>query len=564
MSSLVIMPEKPPNEAAGDQSHLKSLLAQVTFGQCQAQCLASIECRAFSFCIRFGQSECVLTRANFRAGELSSRLESLDLTRLKSDSPIKLEALHDKEGNQANEGSLELRKHPTCELHLKSYIGLFERGLSIRQREQLQGLEPVSDREQCARMCFEATLKSLADDGASAKWAISSEALDKLHGDDPKLRHLLDQHNKAGANVCLAFVYLEPADNSASAVSKLKALNAAKSVGEHQPTTEGYCRLKRFRESDGAPPVPKKPSRSDGDDGDGQSGDFEDLQLEFHEMDFNFMFTKRHGISLKRSVLSQDEEHAFSMIHLRDEGFEPTELDYQLAREFIERGDNAVIQIGVHDLDLCAKYCFLQIMPAWLACKSFGVVEEVVPFSAGSGQHLIRYTCHLNSVTLRETHLKGRNDLIESRPSAAAADASNNRSSTHDAVEQHHWHYEPKGSPVGHFIDWNAKVQFEHDFWRARVPAGRQTIRIHPLWLLGFLLATLLLGFHMGLKAGDRILSSRTTNYDDREDLVGALESGGRSDMFEQPGLEFRNLANYQQAEEDEVEVQAEGRLRAC
>jgi hypothetical protein len=535
MSSLVVPETTFVDDRPQASGAANLFVTEMTFGQCRASCLSMPDCRAYSVCIRGGQVECVMTRADFRWSSLAGQLGALAAKAgLKIGHTIELDA-SDELGGGDDDGKVILRKYPTCELHNKNYLDLLgnRRPSVMRVLQSVSQFVPVEDREACAKMCFESTLKVLDEELRPMK-EDNLVTLEKLETDEARLHHLFQLHQQANANICSAFSYLDSAANSESLNQKLlETTNNQQAANSTGPRGAGYC----------------KPGKLQwyqiGSFGQQNETDhLYDATIELHKIDFSILYDKHHLITLQGSNLTNEEQEAFRLllhaVHMSSAETTTTEYssrpNYSIIRAFVERGDNRVVLVPDEDASGCSRLCFLQAMQTWPACKSFEIVEE---HNTRTG--FKRSFCRLNSVSLRETLLKERDDLVRYHE-AVGKDTE---------IKRTYWHYEPKASLIYESADWAGLLQMGQDIWRPRTPAGLATVRVSVLSLLAFTVACLVLGVNMGLFMGKRFILTLGTIPEDKEDLIEPAETG-QTTARGAVRIEFKNLATCHEADETE------------
>lgn len=290
------------------------------FKHCQAACLADFECAAFSYCVRFPSSECILS-------EISISELGKNFTKIVQESTQTISILTDAHGE------VKLRKDARCELHQKSYLSQFIRG--EKEKNFLAGhwIIPVANAEECAESCFMKTIqiiKSMSHETGLAK-------------EDTR-------------QVCTRFLYL----NSLLSDAQADALQAAIGAPDFDVRAHsgGFCRIQR------------DPDTRD----DSSLSVF--FNFDYFDFDFTTLYEKTHGMSLV-DMSSITEKAALLRVHFRN----PEQEDYDVMERADLEGRN--IQLEDPDLSeqLCARKCLMQTTFLLPACRSFDVVRIEHPGS---------------------------------------------------------------------------------------------------------------------------------------------------------------------------------------
>lgn len=475
-----------------DLNSLEDKHSDMSFEQCQAACLFDFGCESFSVCVKQAHVECIVSTVSFRDLNLvkqliEARKDTFKLNQLVSLKTTEAEAI-------------QVKKYPNCEIHNKIYLDYFDQPAKIKQKLTNRLIYPVSGREHCAQLCLNQTLSLLKETSADD---ISVDILKNPNSDPETINEAVKRHRKSLEDICKAILYLD----------KSKLLTMSEIIQEtilnhvvaqpHDRQTDGYC------------VVNDELSILDRDrlDKDGTSDSVainDDILLERYQFKFESLYNKQYGFKLRASAHKNEEDAIF--MNLKSQAHVSSKLDYAIVTSFIERGDNNQDYVYA-DESKCAQICFMQMGGLWPACRSFDLI--IVPRSDKTVT-----ICLLNSITLKQTRLMERFDLIENVPSIG------------NKTGARVWHFEPKSGFVSTNFDRESRL------WLAYTGlTGALGSELGPFWV--FCIA--LLAFTSGLMLGIKICPVYLITSRNVETATQDMTT-----LVERPRVEFSNLVNFE------------------
>lgn len=378
------------NKRTDENSRLATIL---TREQCQTECLADLNCRAYSYCIRGADEECLLSGLGFHEPGVREHLESRDVQRSRQNSIVRL---------TIDAFNMQLVRDFRCELHNKIHMELFKRSWpSITTLRGLQVFQ-VSNEEQCARLCFSQSLVSILASvslGTEIKKSLSTIS-DAQSISIDKLEDLRRRHRHEMTQFCQYFMYL---DSSISEQQEALLKRHTSNKDDPQSSASSW-----FCIMDG-----NMPDYEEETDSELESTYF---RLTTFKFDFAKLFEKRYDFGLKESEFSQEEHDAF-LSHRRGEAMELSQ--YELLKKTVVEGKNYQLELNV-DENTCAQQCFMQHSGLWPACRSFDMTQV-----ARYWRETVDFICVLNTASYSSE--KVVNEVRETKKSNVQL-----------------WHYEPR------------------------------------------------------------------------------------------------------------------------
>lgn len=372
---------------------------------CKQACLLDPRCKSYSLCIDpRSELACTLSEANFRSRRVVEQL-SVSSARRNSNYgslTIYLDSID----------TIELTKSSRCELHNKLYSQLFERGYEVRTESTGKRVYGVDSREDCAQICLNRTNKILSES-------------DYGNGSEISLRKLVQKRR----DICAHFYYIDRIELEALSDEIKNSFNTSlekpETESENYEGVNGYCMINAGRTTS-----PRQTTRAPV-----RKGSYSDsgASFEYFVFDFETLFDKSHGVSLKAATFNQRQLEAYTLLtQTRDvDGLSRDPNKHELYKDavglmdsFLDQGNN-IQSSGVHIAHIrrCAKKCiYAEAGIVWPICKSFDI--KVVKDHDSGENHLV---CYLNSMTLSEIKRAKRFDLIDT-----------NRNQSREM-----WHYEP-------------------------------------------------------------------------------------------------------------------------
>lgn len=435
----------------------------IDFGTCQTACLVDVSCRAFSFCSRGSQAECVLTSVELKDTNLEVQIGDILKERVSNESSWEFSLKVSSKGEE-----IRMRQHASCELHNKSHLGSFkktERRLKIN-RDQLV-IEPVTKGpDECAARCFEQTLKVIekfADVNKLVSTNLEGIMANSNIENGGSINDISGIQRRLSKELCMRFSYLNSvnlAPLSTKAMHQFQDL-----MSDTNENVTGFCITAK-------PTDQSKISAAINTDAD----DF--VSVEEFSFKFETIYEKQSGVRLLASKMTPDETEIYRLVsNLGQLPSEPSQLD--TLRALLARGDNTqtTLTTGTRDETICAMACTLHTSGPWPSCRSFDLV--VLP----RGPNETTTFCRMNSISYADAMESKRSDLIESR-------------NTHTKMQ---WHYEPKFNTLAR---WQPSTIPEPNIARSSCP----TLATCIVLVLGCIT-----GLAVGLFLGIRSVNLRGT-----------------------------------------------------
>lgn len=395
--------------------------SSMTYDQCHAICLSDLDCRSFSICIQNYETKCSISKINLKFDSIRDQLKSKSVVEAKRNSKVKIKiAAKKQDSSEELEREVELLKSPNCVLYNKNLLDLFKRQRPSRIKIQDKSIYLVRDVEDCAKYCFEQTLDVLKED---VQHSLKVSVMLNENLDNPNERQIdtlkafINEHKSKVNQLCHMFSYLDSV-RFAELDEESKNLLTSNLVNGRNLNTSGfnsYCAISRREQ--------KSPSQDSS-----RANRFATTEKLIHFGEYlfkiDFLYRKQYGFKVKESI--KDEKTQLAYTAILDHKYNQTDL--KLLKEFIDRGDNSQ-QMIKDDPSWCAMKCFLQYGLIWPACKSFDITISV------NKHDQLEQRCYLNSISLAQTKVNNREDLIEHVSGEADL-------KLHQLKEV--WHYEPK------------------------------------------------------------------------------------------------------------------------
>lgn len=358
--------------------------SSISFEHCQTACLADMDCRSYSVCFKRGELQCILTNVSFNTPAITRQLLKLRQAKSKFGQQFQLNV-------DADGQTIDVVKHPACELHKKLYESYFKSDGLSKSTRSVARAKMVASREQCAALCFQLTV----------------DYLKEVNRPETEDERSVPQTNSQERRVCDRFYYIEARGSDSRAPNKTSGETSA-GDGQQNVDLRGYCYL-------------DEPATN----GDRNQAEIVDRpsRLEIFNFDYATLYSKQLGVSLIESPATESN---------------PIQLEHDQVGP--RSGSKAATVTGnfgslkqCFSVQDCARVCFNpKSQVALPRCRSFDYFE--IKSQPGPTQKL----CAFNSVTFKSSIETGRFDLIRH-----GADKQQ-RVAVNSSDEIKVWHYEPR------------------------------------------------------------------------------------------------------------------------
>ena len=436
LDSVPLLPSfiDPLGRASGRSS---DQLGAMSLELCRSTCMGDLECKSYSICVRRGQLECILSRADFRSAKLLAKLDQITSARSLSFGEQLSLAL---EGDKNS--SVRLVRHQLCSIYNKHYLDYFQLERLPASRAIRKIVFQTADLEQCASWCAWYNFKAirghysrLGDQLAGLAEGLAAERLTSEQGglSAQELESQVEPFRLTGVlskDLCRQLIYINPTSLETQPVEfKQRLDNYVKRdlqwmapVGERKSEANGdqlggYCILPSDvvmgAQPNGGRPVLEPQPELDLDLSPNSGRNSNKLNL-FALVGATFklqaLYEETRGVSLRRSNMSLDEYQVFGHAHLLWRGASAKQAN--LLMDFAKRGENNQLVKQNVGAAVCAQWCFLSAAGPWPGCRSFDVLTKWTRDSLSSSNKSLLY-CQLNSITLNQAISFNRMDLIE-------------------------------------------------------------------------------------------------------------------------------------------------------
>jgi hypothetical protein len=511
---------EPDELAAGNLTRLElPALGDMTFERCQTACLADLDCRSYSTCLRDGSIECILSAVSFKELYVARQVTLLLQKRTSKFSErfsigLVEEDDRDEAGGEQRPGQggagradvqepddderfIRVRKQSTCELHNKLYGDLFKPKQKISINLAGRVFRPVSSVEQCASRCFQWTVDKLRRNAAAAGEK-SDEPNEQLAAPNRSLP------TRTKGAVCDSFFYVDHVD--VVALGRQLHDNMAERELDYllgKQKTGGYCVFSMALDSelnDTEPDSVKITNDAKLAELDGQ------FLVREYRFEHKSLFERHFGWSLVESSMSAEERSAYSK--LTSSAWYPADelkTASQALSSFLARGENSGYWLPMLELDDCARVCLDGDYRIWPACRSFDYFEIASPATPFK----VHY-CAFNTMTLKQAVDRERFDLI--RKGEAQERFLNDAANTLRV-----WHFELKHALVADQPYRGIGIGLGRGREEPSIDQSRPHLHLSSFALFCIVSLSLAIGTMSGIKVAVVLVESKD---DDKEGLV--------------------------------------------
>lgn len=480
---------------------LKDKRSVMTLQQCEAACVADLDCQSYSICVKDRELQCIISRTSFRSPDVIKQLEEKGKNAKRGD---KISVVLDGVAQTKS----ELVKNSACELYNMIFLNLFYNPILVMNTFTNRRIYPVKDQEECAKLCLKQNIQVWREDVSGLAKSVVNLAEKNDQGNDFMVK-MLDRHRRATQQISTGFHYLDRA--RLSTLSKVVAEKVQDRILEEDKmdidSIEGYCIVgERLKDRE-------KKALEEHDKYD-ESEVKEYINLSMYTLKFNLFYEKQHGVHLLASPKSNEQAQAYRLVHRKDP--DVTEGDYTTLRRMLEANDNFQETLYA-DETKCALICFIQSWGPWPACRSFDVIIEFK-----LGEYVSR--CSLNSITLQQAISTNRLDLINDN--------------TNENVLQV-MHFEPRPGLALDEANLNKYLSVLEERSLNQSAGSKLGYRVGG-WGIFFIL---LLAFVGGTVFGVKVLGWKL--HQKISERLGGMENRDRDELVRRTSkIEFNNIVN--------------------
>ena len=367
------------------------LSSTIDASSCRASCIARLNCRSYSLCMKDQKVECMISSLDFRNSSLLNKMKT-GLAELKSKTVRRGTFSLDwkiEKGNKSDQ--IELKVDRRCQIHNKRALETFRQLPKSTGALVDKNLLPAVDEEECAELCLQRNAKFFS---RMNRWrATSSQSLTNQSEDGNQTAKLMDDMR----HWCAMFKFFNLGAETLS-TTVLSAMGLDK-VGKG-----GVCSLARPR---WAPRtiLANSEQRKQENSTDSAKKSVPVIKMETFEFLYSTLYQRQNGLRLLGSLAQPVD-------------LTKVEINHQKVEE-------------QSDIELCARSCFSQTVQLSPWCRSFDYLQ-IETANPKTKALEFSYYCVYNSMTMTDLMKLDGKDLV------LLADGA------HDTDPTKFWHYEPR------------------------------------------------------------------------------------------------------------------------